>query len=203
MPTSRVQGVVNRILPLIVVLISRTLRIKIIGKIPEHRAIYTFWHNNFFPLIFPFRKMDMALLVSTHRDGEYLAQSAKALGYKVIRGSSDNRGMLAMLEILKLSGGSISFAIDGPRGPRNIAKIGALKISELSGMPLIAAGVGMSRYIEFKSWDRFKLPHLFAKCVINVGREFYIKNADESARQEFEKELIILNEEAERMVGRK
>lgn len=198
----KLQCFINKLVLLVVVLISRTLRIKVIGKIPEHRAIYTFWHGNFFPLIFPFRRMDMALLVSTHRDGEYLAQGAKALGYKVIRGSSDNRGMAGMLDLLRLSTSSIAFATDGPRGPRNVVKIGILKISELSGMPLVPVGIGISRYFELKSWDRFKLPHLFARCVIKVGKEFYIKSADETARQEFEKELIRLNDEAGRMVGK-
>lgn len=142
----------------------------------------------------------MALLVSTHRDGEYFATSAKALGYKVIRGSSDSRGMRGMLELLRLSKSSIAFATDGPRGPRNVVKIGILKIAELSGIPLVPAGTGISKYIEFKSWDRFKLPLPFAKCVINVGKEFYIRKSDEEERQGFEKELIRLNEEAERRV---
>jgi lysophospholipid acyltransferase (LPLAT)-like uncharacterized protein len=182
----------------LVVFITGTLRFKIIGKVSKSRVIYTFWHNSFFSLIYPFRKEDVALLVSAHKDGEYLSRVATSLGYKVVRGSS--RGAHAIsgtLELLKLSTSSIAFATDGPRGPRNIVKIGIIKISELSGLAIVPVGVRISKYIEFNSWDKFQLPLPFARCIINIGKPFFVKKCDEETRKQVEEELIKLNKDAE------
>ncbi|MDD2890815.1 MAG: lysophospholipid acyltransferase family protein [bacterium] len=191
----------SRLVFVLVIVITRTLRFKIIGKVSKSRAIYTFWHNSFFSLIYPFRKEDVALLVSAHKDGEYLSRVATSLGYRVIRGSS--RGAHAIsgtLELLKLSTSSIAFATDGPKGPRNIVKIGIIKISELSGLAIIPVGIKVSKYIEFNSWDKFQLPLPFAKCVINIGEPFFVKKCDEETRKQLENELIKLNNDAEYII---
>ncbi|MDD5529066.1 MAG: lysophospholipid acyltransferase family protein [bacterium] len=194
----------SKLVFVLVIVITRTLRLKIIGKASKNRAIYTFWHNSFFPLIYPFRQENIALLVSAHKDGEYLSRVATSLGYKVIRGSS--RGAHAIsgtLELLKLSTSSIAFATDGPRGPRHIVKIGIIKISELSGLPIIPAGIGISKYMEFNSWDKFQLPLPFARCVVNIGNPFFVKKCDEETRKQLEDELVKLNKDAEYAIKRK
>lgn len=188
----------------LIIIITRTLHFKIVGKLPKNRFICTFWHSSFFPLIYPFRKRNVALLVSAHKDGDYLSRIAVSLGYKVIRGSS--KGIYAVrgtLKLLKLTTSSIAFATDGPRGPRNVVKIGIVKISELSGLPIIPVGIGISKYIEFNSWDRFQLPFPFAKCVINIGNPFLLEKCDEKTRKQLETELTTLNKNAEMLLPQK
>ena len=51
------------------------------------------------------------------------------------------------------------FTIDGPRGPRYVAKVGPVLLARMTGAPILVFHVGVDRgkTIE-KTWDHFLLP---------------------------------------------
>ena len=59
---------------------------------------------------------------------------------------------------------------DGPKGPRNIAKPGSLKLARKYNVQILAITGTSSKYKEMKSWDRFRLPKPFGKIVITISK---------------------------------
>jgi lysophospholipid acyltransferase (LPLAT)-like uncharacterized protein len=186
---------------LIVTLTGDTLRIKNTGNIPENRVIYAFWHSDFFPLVYTNRHKDGNVLVSTHRDGEYLSRVLTPLGYNIIRGSSDEGGARGALQILKSTQGDIGIAPDGPKGPARYVKEGVLRLARLTGLPIIPVGVSMKNPITLGSWDNFKVPMLFSRCTIYWGQPIRIKTCTEETRTQVEKALIEANKRAKRRIA--
>ncbi len=181
----------------LVVNIGRSLRIRNEGEVPKTRVIYAFWHSDSFSLVYANRFQNVAVLVSTHRDGEFMAGIAGPLGYKVIRGSSsDKEGARGFLKLLKLHDSSFAITPDGPKGPVHQAKEGILKLAEFTGLPIIPVGVAISRLIRFNSWDRYKLPLLFARCVIYWGAPIWVKKSTDDLRTQLKSALIDANLQA-------
>jgi hypothetical protein len=73
-----------------------------------------------------------------------------------------------------------AFTIDGPRGPRYVAKVGPVLLARMSGVPIQVFHVGVERgkTIE-KTWDKFLLPGLFTRAVIVAHKPIYVpRDAD-------------------------
>ena len=86
---------------------------------PGSPTVFLFWHEVLLPLLWHHRKRNISTIVSHSRDGEYVSDLAKTLGYSVIRGSSSKgatRVLLAAVSELR-DGRSVAFSPDGPRGP--------------------------------------------------------------------------------------
>ena len=59
------------------------------------------------------------------------------------------------------NGKDLGFAIDGPRGPRYVAKRGPTYIAWKSGHPILPFNVSVERKWQLKSWDHFQIPKPF------------------------------------------
>ena len=177
----------------LVVNIGRSLRIRNEGEVPKTRVIYAFWHSDSFSLMYAHRFQNVVVLVSTHRDGEFLTRIVKPLGYKAIRGSSSGEGARGFLKLLKLHNSSFAITPDGPVGPPHQVKDGILKLAEFTKLPIIPVGVAISRLIRFSSWDRYKLPLLFSRCVIYWGSPIWVKKSTEDLKVKLESALIDVN----------
>ena len=80
-------------------LFFRTLHIQRTGQhtLPrpgEERTpvIFVFWHGRLLPLIHVHRHQGTVVLVSEHRDGDYLARLLHHFGFGTVRGSSTRGG---------------------------------------------------------------------------------------------------------------
>ena len=72
------------------------------------------------------------------------------------------------------------FTIDGPRGPRYVAKVGPVLLARMTGAPIMVFHVGVNRgkTIE-KTWDHFLLPGLFARTILIGAPPIYVpRDAD-------------------------
>ena len=103
--------------------------------------------------------------------------------------------------------GTVAIFADGPRGPAQIAKAGAIALARLSGTPLVPVGVSARPCIRFGSWDRTLLPLPFARVACHYGEAIQVApDADpeeqEAARREFEARLDRTNEAAEAELAR-
>lgn len=126
------------------------------------------WHGQLLPLLYIMRFQSIACLISTHRDGELIAQVARRLGCKLVRGSSSkgaDRALLGLVRTLK-DGFTIAVTPDGPRGPYRTFAPGALIAAHRAGAPVVAFGVHATRAWYLKSWDKFMIPKPFARVTI-------------------------------------
>lgn len=168
---------------------SKSLKIRIFGNMDylpynikkgENNCIFCFWHSQIFPLIFTHRNKGIAVLVSRHRDGELIAKILKSFKFNLARGSFKKKGEIGFLSLRKFlkMGYCVAITPDGPRGPRWVFKEGAIILSRETKKPIILVGTGYSKFIEFKTWDRFKLPLPFSKVAIYISKPFFPENED-------------------------
>jgi len=116
--------------------------------------------------------LKLGFMISPSVDGEAGAMVAQRLGGFVIRGSTTYTGARALRDFyLAVAKEKVSPLItpDGPKGPRYVAKSGALLIAQLAGKPIVPISFAADRVFKLRAWDRFILPWPFARIVLIVG----------------------------------
>lgn len=113
----------------------------------------------------------MVGLMSASRDGEYIVKFFSHFGVKAERGSSSKNGARSAVNLIRIlrSGGNICITPDGPKGPIGKVKGGMISICEKApDSRMIFVRVVFSKYWEFASWDKFKIPKPFSKISIEA-----------------------------------
>ncbi len=155
---------------------------------PEHRGryIYAFWHESILAVVGTRKIERMAVLVSRHRDGEYIAQMVERLGASVVRGSSRRGGTAALLGLLDEAGDKhLLITPDGPRGPRRRFERGAVYLAASAGLPIVPVGVGFSNAWRASSWDRFAVPKPYSLVTCVVGDPIPVSGDPDRASLEY------------------
>ena len=113
----------------------------------------------------------MHTLTSYSFDGELAARTVARFGLKSLRGSSSRGGTdaLRQLETAANLGCLIGWTLDGPRGPRRIAKAGAAYVAARTGLPIVPNAYALSKCWRFNSWDRMSLPKPGARIICRYG----------------------------------
>ncbi len=135
-------------------LLSRTMTLHVEGA--EHlsrrfaqgkRVILAFWHAQqlMMPLAFP--GLEAHVLISQHRDGELIRRIVARFGLEAVRGSSTRGGAEAFRKLIRLgrSGYNLVLTPDGPKGPRQIAKVGVVQLARATGLPIVPMAFGCSK----------------------------------------------------------
>lgn len=153
-----------------------TLRFEVLGwqhaerrYAAGQRCIFAFWHRSIFPIMWWARHRGIVVMHSTNFDGQWTGRVIKRLGYGTAQGSSTRgglRGLAVMTQRLE-EGLDVAFTIDGPRGPRYVAKPGPVMLAWRTGCPIVVFHVGLEGAHTFrKTWDLFQIPYLFSHAVI-------------------------------------
>ena len=199
-PLQRIQlTLVSWIVPALLRVIGITLRATfsyepgaIQGLEEINPGIFPFWHRCVLPATWLFRNRDIAVLTSQSRDGEYIARVIRRCGFMPIRGSSSRGGQRGLLEMHKwvMSGKGAAFTIDGPRGPRYVAKKGPVLLSRMSGVPITAFYVAVQRAWVLKTWDAMVIPKPFSQIYVRVARKIFVpQDADDPALDAYYAEM--------------
>src|SRR5215471_13390550 len=147
-----------------------------------NRAIFTFWHGRIFPATYYWRRRGIVVMTSMNRDGEAIAQCIQRFGYGAARGSSSRGGFRALVEMARMirAGHDTAFTIDGPRGPRYVAKQGPVLLAMKTGSAIFCFHISMERKIQLKSWDQFQIPLPFTRALVLKAEPIWVpKNASE------------------------
>lgn len=167
----------------------------------KNGIISAFWHGDMIGILGAAmklnKKLPITILISPSRDGEILARLITRLGLRAERGSSAKNPVSSVLILRKVlaENSIISLAVDGPRGKRHEAKIGAVLLSKHSQAPIIPIAVRVKGKITFSSWDRTELPLPFARVDVFISNHIIIDgNSDketlESERKKLEEILL-------------
>jgi hypothetical protein len=158
------------------------------GKIP----IYCFWHNQIFAGTYFFRNRGIVVITSQSFDGEYIARFIQRFGYGAVRGSSTRGGVGALVEMIRLmkKGLPMGFTVDGPRGPKYVAKTGAVLLAKKTGNPLMPFVVETEKFWTIKSWDRLRIPKPFTRARVFIAEPVYV--ASDAAETEIENKRLEL-----------
>jgi lysophospholipid acyltransferase (LPLAT)-like uncharacterized protein len=108
------------------------------------------------------------VLVSQHRDGQFIGAVVSRFALDVVLGSSSRGGTASVRNLLALLAGGDHVAItpDGPRGPRRIAAPGVAQLAALSGAPVLPCAAQTSRRRVLPTWDRMVVPLPFGRGVV-------------------------------------
>lgn len=141
-----------------------------------HRAIFTFWHGRIFPATYYWRKRGIVVMTSMNRDGDAIAQCIQRFGYGAARGSSSRGGFRALAEMAReiRKGHDAAFTIDGPRGPRYVAKQGPVLLAMKTGAAIFCFHISMKRKIQLRSWDEFQIPLPFTRALVSKAEPIWV-----------------------------
>lgn len=179
------------------------------GATYEKPVIYAFWHRAVFPAAWMWRRLGIAVMVSRSFDGEYIARIIEKLGFVAVRGSSSRggsealRGMKDELE----RGAAVAFTIDGPRGPKYVAKPGPVLLARSTGLPMAAFYVALSEAWVLKTWDEFMIPKPFSTALVRVSAKMPVpENANDAEIRDrhifLQQALVRVTNFAEENIGR-
>jgi lysophospholipid acyltransferase (LPLAT)-like uncharacterized protein len=158
----------------------------------EKPVIYCFWHRAVFAGARLWRKAGAAVMVSRSFDGEYIARTIEKLGFVAVRGSSSRGGASALLGLkgqLEQSN-PVVFTIDGPRGPKYVAKPGPVLLSRASALPMAAFYVALSDAWVLNTWDALMIPQPFSKALVRFSAKIRVpSDADDAQMMEFHRHL--------------
>jgi hypothetical protein len=200
---------------LVIRLICPTLRFRIelepgVPSDGQHAdpIIWCFWHRCVIPASYHFRDNQIAVMTSRSFDGEYIARIIEKLGYRAVRGSS-SRGavgaLIGMRRELELNH-AVAFTIDGPRGPRYVAKPGPVLLARKTGRPIGCFYIAVQKAWVLNSWDRMVIPRPFSSAMMYASSPIYVSpDANEeqisACHAQMQAALEKCREQAERMAG--
>ncbi len=157
-------------------MLGPTLRFEVLGwqhaervHAAGQRMIWAFWHRSIFSILWWARHRGIVVMNSTNFDGQWTRRVIERFGYGTAQGSSTRGGLrgLAVMARRLEQGLDVAFTIDGPRGPRYVAKPGPVLLARRTGCPIQVFHVGLeSAYTFPKTWDLFQIPHPFSRAVI-------------------------------------
>jgi lysophospholipid acyltransferase (LPLAT)-like uncharacterized protein len=158
--------------------IGPTLRFEVLGAAnlervhaSGRRAILAFWHRAIFSATWWWRGRGIVVLNSANFDGQWTRRVIERFGFATAQGSSSRGGLRGLAEMARRleQNHDVAFTIDGPRGPRNVAKPGPAMLARRSGCPIIAFHIGVERARTLeKTWDLFQIPKLYSRAVVVI-----------------------------------
>ena len=166
------------------------------GRLP----IYATWHDRIFSGTYYLQKRGIVFLASQSFDGEYITRFLQRFGYGVIRGSSTRGGARGLVEMIRAMkrGMAMGFTVDGPKGPRYVAKPGPVILAKKTGNPILPFIVQPRKFRTLNSWDKMHIPSPFSKTIVIIGEPIYV-NADADAKM-IENKLLELQRSLDQLV---
>jgi lysophospholipid acyltransferase (LPLAT)-like uncharacterized protein len=164
-------------------------------------VLFTTWHCHLLaPLFFWWRYYGHlpppVLMASPSRDGEFISEVARGLGFIVCPGSRRKGGVQALQQMAAYmrqghTGGIIA---DGSRGPARVAQKGVLFLARQARAPIIPLAVAARRRLTLNTWDRFELPLPFSRLAFLAAEPLLVAPdisgpSFEPLRQELESRL--------------
>ena len=162
--------------------------------------VYAFWHQGIITGTWYFRNRNAVLMNTTNFDGQWTRRVIERFGFQTAQGSSTRgglRGLAVMAQRLE-DGVDAAFTIDGPRGPRYIAKPGPVMLARRSGRPIILFHIGLERaWTLKKTWDLFQIPKPFTRAVLVIAPPLAV--AEDASREMVEQKHQEMQKTLERL----
>jgi len=157
-------------------MLGPTLRYEVLGwhhaervYAAKKQCIWAFWHRIIIPIVWWYRNHGVVVMNTTAFDGQWTRKVIEWLGFGTAQGSSSRGGLrgLAVMARRLEEGLDCAFTIDGPRGPRYVAKPGPVMLARKTGCPILVFHIGVERGKTFeRTWDHFLMPRPFSRTVI-------------------------------------
>ncbi len=205
----------------IIMLLRASWRIRETGREHFDRAVASgrgtvvaFLHGRSFMLLNTIRGRKRGRwlsMCSKSLDGDGMTKLEQWLGLRVIRGSSGQDGLQALVDMIRVMrdepGMGACLAVDGSRGPRGVVQGGIISLAQRTGGLIIPVTVSpRPAWIFKKAWDRTMIAKPFARIDVVYGEPIEVapklKAAETAAlRLAVEERLIALQAQADALSG--
>lgn len=134
-------------------------------------VVAVFWHGSYLPLFATLAGRSGLIATSRSFRGAVIAGIARRFGYRAVQvGGRPHAAAEALREALGQPHGLVAVAVDGPLGPRHVAKPGAVAIAIQTGAVIIPVHAAAERKLVLaRRWDQMELPLPFARITLRVG----------------------------------
>jgi len=146
-------------------------------------VLFSVWHGQLLSVFYDLRKENVNAVAGTHRDADLISSIAKIWGWRMIRGSSKEKGNIAyrgIVKALNIPGSMVFITPDGPTGPRRIPKYGIIRAAQTTNSVVIPVSVYSTKNWKFENWDTFYLEKPFGKIFIEYGQPITFFKKDEA-----------------------
>lgn len=153
--------------------------------------IHSFWHGRILPATLYFQRRGIVVITSENYDGEWIARIITKFGYGTARGSTSKGGPKALLQLVReVKSKGVAFTLDGPRGPAEVAQLGAVWLAKATGNPLMPFHAEAASSWTLNSWDKTQIPKPFTTVAMAIGEPLYVpRNSDENALEQWREQL--------------
>ncbi|MCP4644661.1 MAG: lysophospholipid acyltransferase family protein [bacterium] len=196
-------------------MIAATCRIEVRGRavydesVRAHgHCIAAIWHETLGLAASHHKNSSGHTLTSYSFDGELATRLIEQFGLHAVRGSSSRGGAEALEQLEKACGLTelVGFTLDGPRGPRRVAKPGIAVLAARTQLPVVPNAFAVTPSWRMNSWDRLALPKPFARILVAYGPPIPPPASDspelvEPCRLRIETELSELQRSLEEELG--
>lgn len=154
----RVDRILARLIPCLGYWVIRalrgTMRIEIVNSeapdlfLKENKnVIIAFWHGQQLMMPFAYEGKRISILISRHHDGEMIARTVRRFGFHAARGSTTRGGASGLRQLIRSArlGDDLAVTPDGPRGPRQVARLGVVELAKLTELPILPVAFGASK----------------------------------------------------------
>ncbi|HQG50068.1 MAG TPA: lysophospholipid acyltransferase family protein [Syntrophorhabdaceae bacterium] len=131
--------------------------------------IVCFWHGRLLMMPFANRRGKGKVLISRHRDGEFIARTMTYFSLGSIRGSYRKEGSISSLrEIMSdlKKGFDVAITPDGPKGPRYKVKEGIVELARLTNKPIMPLTYSASKKKLLNHGIALSCPCLFLRLFL-------------------------------------
>ena len=148
-------------------------------------VVSAFWHRCIISATWYWRNRGVVVMNTTNFDGQWTRRVIEHFGFTTAQGSSHAE---ASADWRSWRGAwkravDSAFTIDGPRGPRYIAKPGPVMLARKTGRPIYVFHIGVEKaHTLEKAWDLMAIPHLFSRAVI-VSAPLMLVSPDADAEE--------------------
>jgi lysophospholipid acyltransferase (LPLAT)-like uncharacterized protein len=150
------------------------------------RLVYTFWHREIFAATWFWRRRGIVVMSGYNFDAQFTARVIEKHGYAIARGSASRgaaRALVGMVRAIQ-RGSDTAFTIDGPRGPRFIAKPGAVMLAKATGAAILCFHIRPARsWVFSKSWDQTEIPRPFSRAAVFIAPAITVPSDTDDAAQ--------------------
>jgi len=177
---------------LIIRLIGPTLRVSVSieeggpASMETRPLIYSFWHDCIFASTYIWRDLQVRVMSSDSFDGEWMGRIIRKFGFVKVRGSQSRGAVRALLAFRREieQGWVVAFTIDGPRGPRYVAKPGPVVLARATGVPMVVYHIGIEEGWVLPTWDRSIVPKPFSKALLRISRLIHVPPDSDDAEKD-------------------
>jgi len=137
----------------------------------DNRVLGAIWHRNILYIIHVFTRYHAVIMASRSRDGERIAQTLQRFGHFTPRGSRNDGGAQALVEMAQLIGAGHpgGLALDASTGPPYIAKSGIVRLASDTGAAIVPMAWWAEPCWRLHGWDMTIIPKPFSRLVFVYG----------------------------------